>query len=133
MLKTLLEKDTVLQQLLEETILSKAQTDTLLCELDGLMKSEKLKERALKRDRKNITLGSYLRTKKQACRRVERVLKTIFLLMYLGIIPQDALSSLHRAAELLNQIKSAEITEAEKRNIIELIEKTIKRLIVISQ
>jgi len=53
--------------------------------------------------------------------------------MYLGIIPQDALSSLHRAAELLNQIKSAEITEAEKRNIIELIEKTIKRLIVISQ
>jgi len=43
MLKTLLEKDTVLQQLLEETILSKAQTDTPLCELDGLMKIGKIK------------------------------------------------------------------------------------------
>ena len=123
----------MLQQLLEETILTKAQTDTLLCELDGLMKSEKLKDRVLKRDRKNITVGSYLRTKKQAYQRVEKMLKTVFLLMYLSIIPQDALSSLYRAAELLNQIKSAELTEAEKKNIMELINKTIKKLIVISQ
>jgi len=133
MLQTLLEKDTFLQRLIEEVVLSKAQIDTLLCELDGLTKLEKLRERVLKRDRKNITLGSYLRTKKQAYKRVKKVLKTIFLLMYLGIIPQDALTSLYRAAELLSQVKGAELTQAEKQSIMELLDKTITRLIVISQ
>jgi len=133
MLQTLLEKDTFLQRLVEEVVLSKAQIDTLLCELDGLTKLEKLRERVLKRDRKNITLGSYLRTKKQAYKRVKKVLKTIFLLMYLGIIPQDALTSLYRAAELLSQVKGAELTQAEKQSIMELLDKTITRLIVISQ
>ncbi len=133
MLQTLLEKDTFLQRLVEEVVLSKAQIDTLLCELDGLTKLEKLRERVLKRDRKNITLGSYLRTKKQAYKRVKKVLKTIFLLMYLGIIPQDALTSLYRAAELLSRVKGAELTQAEKQSIMELLDKTITRLIVISQ
>jgi hypothetical protein len=133
MLQTLLEKDPFLQRLLEETKLPKAQIDTLLCELDGLTKLEKLKERVLKRDRKNITLGSYLRTKKQACERVRKLLKTTFLLMYLGIIPQDTLNSLYRAANSLNRVKGAELTDAEKRNIMELLDKTIANLIVISQ
>jgi len=133
MLQTFLEKDTILQQLLEETILSKAQIDTLLCELEGLTKAEKLKERVLKRDRKNITLGSYLRTKTQAYTRIKRMLKTIFLLMYLGIISQEALPSLYRAAELLNRVKSAELTDIEKQSIMELLDKTVTRLIVISQ
>jgi hypothetical protein len=133
MLQALLEKDTFLQQLVKEAILSKAQIDTVLCELEGLTKVEKLRERVLKRDRKNITLGSYLRTKKQAYMRIKKVLKTVFLLMYLGIIPKDTLTTLYRAAELLTQAKKAELTQAEKQSIMELLDKTIKRLIVISQ
>ncbi len=133
MLRPLLEKDIVLQHLLEEVILTKAQIDTLLCELDGSTKFEKLKERINKRDRKNLTLGSYLRTKKQACKRVKKTLKTIFLLMYLGIIPQDTLNTLYKAASLLNQIKNVKLTNGEKQNLIELLEETITRLIVISQ
>jgi hypothetical protein len=133
MLQTFLEKDTFLQQLIKESILSRAQIDTLLCELEGLTKVEKLRERVLKRDRKNITLGSYLRTKKQAYMRLKKVLKTVFLLMYLGIIPKDTLTTLHRAAELLTQAKNAELTQAEKQSIMELLDKTIMRLIVISQ
>jgi DNA-binding SARP family transcriptional activator len=133
MLQTFLEKDTFLQQLIKESILSKAQIDTVLCELEGLTKLEKLSERVLKRDRKNITLGSYLRTKKQAYRRIKKVLKTVFLLMYLGIIPKDTLTTLYRAVELLSQAKNAEVTQAEKQSIMELLDKTIMRLIVISQ
>jgi len=133
MLQTLLEKDAFLQLLLQETTLSKAQVDTLLCELDGLTKFENLKERIQKRDRKNITLGSYLRTKKQAYKRVKKALKTIFLLMYLGIIPKDAINSLYRAAELMNRVRNAELTDAEKQNIMGVLEETLARLIVISQ
>jgi len=133
MLQTLLEKDSLLQGLLEETLFTKAQVDTLLCELDGLKKLEKLKDRVKKRDRKNITLGAYLRTKKQTYRRVKKALKTIFLLMYLGVIEKDTLNSLYRAAELLNRVKSAELTDAEKKNIMKLLDETITRLIVISQ
>lgn len=133
MLQTLLEKDTFLQQLIEEMILSNAQIDTLLCEVEGLMKSEKLKERVLKRDRKNVTLGAYLRTRKQAYKRVKRVLKTIFTLLYLNIISQDTLFSLYRAAELLNKVKSTNLTDTERQNIMKLLDETIRKLIVISQ
>ncbi len=133
MLKPLLEKDIVLRHLLEEVILTKAQIDTLLCEFEGSAKFEKLKERVNKRDRKNLTLGSYLRTKKQAYKRVKKTLKTILLLMYLGIITQDTLNALYKAASLLHQIKNKELTNAEKQNLIELLEETVRRLIVISQ
>ena len=133
MLKPLLEKDIVLRHLLEEVILTKAQIDTLLCEFEGSVKFEKLMERVNKRDRKNLTVGSYLRTKKQAYKRVKKMLKTILLLMYLGIITQDTLNALYKAASLLHQIKNKELTNAEKQNLIELLEETVRRLIVISQ
>jgi len=133
MLRTLLSEDAILPFLLKDSTLTAAQLDTLLCELDGLTSSMKLRERVAKRDRKSVSLGAYLRTKKQAYARARRTIKTILLLNYLGLISQDGLPSLHRIAQLLHQINRRDLTEAEKKQVINLLEETVKRIIVISQ
>lgn len=133
MLKPLEERDTLLSKLIKESFLTSAQVDTLLCEVEGLKKAEKLKERASKRDRKNITLGAYLRTKRQAYSRLNKTLKTIFLLTYLDILPQDKIVLLLKASELLNKVKGKKLSFEESNKILKLLDETITSLLVISQ
>ncbi len=133
MLKTLQREDRILLNLINSSILTKAQVDTLLCEIEGIRKAEKLRERASRRDRENITIGAYLRTKKQAYYRINKVLRTILLLSYMGIFTQEKLIALLKVAEILSKVKETKLTTEQSSKILQHIEETLKRCFVISQ
>jgi hypothetical protein len=133
MLRRRLAEDVILEYLTKSSILTAAQLDTILCELQARTNLKKLKDRVARRDSRNITLGAYLGTKKQAYRRVKKAVNTILLLIYLGAIPLDTLPSLYRVAELLSQMDRHILREEEKRQIKKLLNETVDRLVVISQ
>lgn len=133
MLQRLIQRDRILLELLKGSELTNAQLDTLLCELEGMKRREKLKERIRRRDKASITAGSYLRTKRQAHTQANKALKTVILLTYLGIIPQENLPTLLRVADLLCRIKGAELRAEEGPRVLTLIEETLNRMLVTSQ
>ncbi|MFN3621460.1 MAG: hypothetical protein ACK4TI_01065 [Nitrososphaerales archaeon] len=133
MLKALQQKNKLLPILIKGSTLTNVEVDTLLCELEGKKTAKQLKERVALRDRENITLGAYSRTRRQAYTRISKALKTLLLLSYLGILTQDRLNTLLKAAELLNKIKTTNLTIEDSIKINTLIEETIRSLVVISQ
>ena len=55
-----------------------------------------------------MSKGAYARTLRQAVENIKRSIYTLFLLKYLGIIGDGAVSSILEAAEVLNQGKIEE-------------------------
>ncbi|MEM3510181.1 MAG: hypothetical protein QW282_03290 [Nitrososphaerales archaeon] len=127
------QENKLLLSLIEGSTLTNAQVDTLLCEIEGKGAAKQLRERAAMRDKENITLGAYSRTRKQAYTRIRKVLKTVLLLSYLGIFSQDGLNTLVKAAELISRVKTANLTDEDIIKLNKLIDETLSNLIVISQ
>jgi len=96
-----------LKSLLKLSALTEPQVEVLLVELASTNLGRKLtfKEKAKIR---GVSKGAYARTLRQAIENIKRSIYTLFLLKYLGIIGDGAVSSILEAAEVLNQGKIEE-------------------------
>ncbi len=131
MLDTIIKEDRLLSHLVKENYLTRAQLDTLLCEKKS-EPNEKLVRRVKKRDKKSITLGAYLHTKSQAQEKIKRILKTIILLIYLDLLPEESIPALLKIIELITKLRTIDITEEEAEKTIRLIDEVLKGAAVIS-
>ena len=91
-----------LKTLLKLSALTESQIEVLLIELASANLGRKLtfKEKAKIR---GVSKGAYARTLRQAIENIKRSIYTLFLLKYLGILGDAAISSILEAADLLNQ------------------------------
>jgi len=91
-----------LKTLLKLSALTESQIEVLLIELASANLGRKLtfKEKAKIR---GVSKGAYARTLRQAIENIKRSIYTLFILKYLGILGDAAISSILEAADLLNQ------------------------------
>lgn len=92
----------VLNSLLKLSYLTEAQLEALLIELGSANLGRKLtfEEKA---EIRGVSKGAHARTLRQAIENVKRSIYTIFLLEYLGILGEEALSVILEAASLLKR------------------------------
>lgn len=91
-----------LKALLKSSTLTEPQLEVLLIEMACTSMGARLTFREKARVR-GVAKGAYARTLRQAVENIKRSIFTIFLLGYLGVIGEEAISSIFEAAELLNQ------------------------------
>jgi hypothetical protein len=95
--------DPVFSFLLSRSSLTETQLDTLLLsQLD-----EKLAVKAAQRG-KRVSKGAFLRTLRQCQFNVEASLYTLFLIGYVGLLPQGKYNQLARTGELLSRLKETQ-------------------------
>lgn len=92
----------VLNSLLKLSYLTEAQLEALLIELGSANLGRKLtfEEKA---EIRGVSKGAHARTLRQAIENVKRSIYTVFLLEYLGILGEEALSVILEAASLLKR------------------------------
>ncbi len=91
-----------LKALLKGSSLTEPQLEVLLIELASATSGRKLSFEEKAKVRK-VSKGAYARTLRQAVENIKKSVYTIFLLRYLGILGDGAVSSLLEAAELLSR------------------------------
>jgi len=93
-----------LKALLKLSSLTEPQLEVLLIEAASTNAGMKLAFREKAKIR-GVAKGAYARTLRQAIENIKKSIFTIFLLKYLGVIGDEAISSILEAAEMLNQGK----------------------------
>ncbi|MCD6235394.1 MAG: hypothetical protein J7J94_00130 [Thaumarchaeota archaeon] len=91
-----------LKALLNASNLTEPQLEALLVELAAAASGQRLSFDEKARIRR-VSKGAYARTLKQAVENIKKSIYTIFLLRYLGVLGDGAVSSLLEAADLLGQ------------------------------
>ncbi|MCS7132933.1 MAG: hypothetical protein N3F65_04110 [Nitrososphaeria archaeon] len=97
----------VLRALLELSSLTEPQLEVLLIEAASTSSGMKLTFRE-KAGIRGVAKGAYVRTLRQSIENIKKSIFTIFLLKYLGVIGEGAISSILEAADLLNQGRFAD-------------------------
>ncbi len=97
-----LPEKTVLNSLLKLSYLTEAQLEALLIELGSANLGRRLtfEEKA---EIRGVSKGAHARTLRQAIENIKRSIYTIFLLEYLGVLGEEALSAILEAANLLKR------------------------------
>ena len=90
----------LLDELLKESHLTRAQIETLLIELGAMNLGLKLSVEEKARLR-GVSKGAYARTKRQAIDNIRKSIYTIMLLRLLGIFGDEAMASILEASNLL--------------------------------
>lgn len=99
-----LPEETVLRSLLKLSLLTEAQLEALLIELGSANSGRRLtfEEKA---EIRGVSKGAHARTLRQAIENIKRSIYTIFLLEYLGVLGDEAISAILEAADLLKRGK----------------------------
>lgn len=92
----------VLKSLLKLSYLTEPQLEVLLIELGSANLGRKMtvREKAMIR---GVSKGAYARTMRQAIDNIKRSIYTLFLLRYLGVLGDEAVSAVIEAADLLKK------------------------------
>ena len=92
----------VLKSLLKLSYLTEPQLEVLLIELGSANLGRKMTIREKARIR-GVSKGAYARTMRQAIDNIKRSIYTLFLLRYLGVLGDEAVSAIIEAADLLKK------------------------------
>jgi hypothetical protein len=92
----------VLKSLLKLSYLTEPQLEVLLIELGSANLGKKMTIREKARIR-GVSKGAYARTMRQAIDNIKRSIYTLFLLRYLGVLGDEAVSAIIEAADLLKK------------------------------
>lgn len=101
MLQEEIEKNPLIDFMLKNSLLSYAQLDTLLIDR---RKKGSLGEKALIRDKGPVKKGAFVRTLKQAEKRIVKACYTIVLLSALRILDIDTVSGLVKIGEMIKEL-----------------------------
>ena len=124
MIDELIENDSLLQFLLNNSHFTKTQIDSLLLAFEYKIEGYSLTEIIKLRDSGPVTKGSYGRTLKQSKRNFSRSLYSLVLAVYLGLLDVNTLNSI---IDLSNKLKSVKELELPP-NIIEQVENLIEEI-----
>ena len=91
-----------IKNLLKLSLLTEAQLEVLLVELGSANLPRRLSFEE-KAEIRGVSKGAYARTLRQAIENIKRSIYTIFLLEYLGVLGEEALSAILEAANLLKR------------------------------
>jgi hypothetical protein len=92
----------VLKSLLKLSYLTEPQLEVLLIELGSANLGRRMTIREKARIR-GVSKGAYARTMRQAIDNIKRSIYTLFLLRYLGVLGDEAVSAIIEAADLLKK------------------------------
>ncbi|MEM2188477.1 MAG: hypothetical protein QW624_05040 [Nitrososphaerota archaeon] len=99
----------VLKSLLKLSYLTEPQLEVLLIELGSANLGRRLALREKAKIR-GVSKGAYARTMRQAIDNIKRSIYTLFLLRYLGVLGDEAVSAILEAADLLRSGMAEEAT-----------------------
>ncbi|MEM3921499.1 MAG: hypothetical protein QXG25_01250 [Nitrososphaerota archaeon] len=99
----------VLKSLLKLSYLTEPQLEVLLIELGSANLGRRLALRGKAKIR-GVSKGAYARTMRQAIDNIKRSIYTLFLLRYLGVLGDEAVSAILEAADLLRSGMAEEAT-----------------------
>ncbi|MEM0329183.1 MAG: hypothetical protein QXI18_00180 [Nitrososphaerota archaeon] len=99
----------VLKSLLKLSYLTEPQLEVLLIELGSANLGRRLTLREKAKIR-GVSKGAYARTMRQAIDNIKRSIYTLFLLRYLGVLGDEAVSAILEAADLLRSGMAEEAT-----------------------
>jgi hypothetical protein len=112
-----LRKDVLLSFLCKKCSLTEVQLDTILSsQING-----NLKDKISHRDNHDITVGSFVRTLRQAQSNVESSVYTLLLFSYIGLTRPEDLQSLAKLASMISQIKDTPIETNDISRLISAI------------
>ena len=127
MLEKIREKDHIVDYLLEKSIFTKPQLDTILISL--LEDNElKLNRKVLLRDGKRVSKGSFIRTLRQGQKRLEKSLYTIIISEYLSIFDKNNLLNIIRVGELLKELQTQRINDKELQTALDQVTMAISNI-----
>lgn len=106
MLKKLVEYDTLLLLLLENSNFTNVQLDTLISHITTRRSNGTLERMINVKDGPRVTKGSFLRTLNQARGNMKSSIYSIFLLGYLGIVDLDFMNGFTRILQMLEELRS---------------------------
>jgi len=95
-------KKNVLKSLLKLSYLTEPQLEVLLIELGSANLGRKMTIREKARIR-GVSKGAYARTMRQAIDNIKRSIYTLFLLRYLGVLGDEAVSAIIEAADIFKK------------------------------
>ncbi|MEM2592715.1 MAG: hypothetical protein QXI60_09030 [Thermofilaceae archaeon] len=99
----------ILKSLLKLSYLTEPQLEVLLIELGSANLGRRLALRE-KAEIRGVSKGAYARTMRQAIDNIKRSIYTLFLLRYLGVLGDEAVSAILEAADLLRSGMAEEAT-----------------------
>ncbi len=127
MLEKIREKDHIVDYLLEKSIFTKPQLDTML--ISVLEDNElKLNRKVLLRDGKRVSKGSFIRTLRQGQKRLEKSLYTIIISEYLSIFDKNNLLNIIRVGELLKELQTQRINDKELQTALDQVTMAISNI-----
>jgi hypothetical protein len=101
MLQEEIERNPLIEFMVKNSLLSYAQVDTLLIDR---RKKGSLKEKAIVRNGGPVKKGAFVRTLKQAERKVIKACYTIMLLSTLNVLDMDTISGLVKIGEMIKEL-----------------------------
>ena len=128
MIEGLLEDDTLLQSIFEESNLTKTQLDSLLLAFQYKIEGYSLGEIVKMRDSGPVSKGSYLRTLGQAQSNFRGSLYTLLLVVYLGILDTSTVADFVALSDRLSSLKDIDIPEDTVNEIRAIIDEIGDRI-----
>ena len=128
MIEGLLEDDTLLQSIFEESNLTKTQLDSLLLAFQYKIEGYSLDEIVKMRDSGPVSKGSYLRTLGQAQSNFRGSLYTLLLVVYLGILDTSTVADFVALSDRLSSLKDMDIPEDTVNEIRAIIDEIGDRI-----
>ena len=128
MIEGLLEDDSLLQSIFEESNLTKTQLDSLLLAFQYKIEGYSLDEIVKMRDSGPVSKGSYLRTLGQAQSNFRSSLYTLLLVVYLGILDTSTIADFMSLSDRLSSLKDIDIPEDTVNEIRAIIDEIGDRI-----
>tara|TARA_B100001013_G_scaffold82502_1_gene44893 strand:- start:154 stop:558 length:405 start_codon:yes stop_codon:yes gene_type:complete len=128
MIEGLLEDDSLLQSIFEESNLTKTQLDSLLLAFQYKIEGYSLDEIVKMRDSGPVSKGSYLRTLGQAQSNFRGSLYTLLLVVYLGILDTSTVADFVALSDRLSSLKDIDIPEDTVNEIRAIIDEIGDRI-----
>ena len=128
MIEGLLEDDSLLQSIFEESNLTKTQLDSLLLAFQYKIEGYSLDEIVKMRDSGPVSKGSYLRTLGQAQANFRGSLYTLLLVVYLGILDTSTVADFVALSDRLSSLKDIDIPEDTVNEIRAIIDEIGDRI-----
>ena len=128
MIEGLLEDDTLLQSIFEESNLTKTQLDSLLLAFQYKIEGYSLDEIVKMRDSGPVSKGSYLRTLGQAQSNFRGSLYTLLLVVYLGILDTSTVADFVALSDMLSSLNDIDIPEDTVNEIRAIIDEIGDRI-----
>ncbi len=128
MIEGLLEDDSLLQSIFEESNLTKTQLDSLLLAFQYKIEGYSLDEIVKMRDSGPVSKGSYLRTLGQAQSNFRSSLYTLLLVVYLGILDTSTIADFMALSDRLSSLKDIDIPEDTVNEIRAIIDEIGDRI-----